>query len=79
MYVRNGARFTGVLAKDRWAIAALLVLALITEWLDLPLDEYELVSVVYVGIFSTALSIGRSIMALLKFDTQIKSPAESAM
>ena len=57
MYVRNGARFTGVLAKDRWAIAALLVLALITEWLDLPLDEYELVSVVYVGIFSTALSI----------------------
>lgn len=57
MYIRGGARITGVIWHDRWSLLALIVLAAVTELAEPYVSHLELFSVVYVGVFSTALSI----------------------
>ena len=57
MYVRGGARITGVIWNDRWSFLILIGLAIVTELVEPFISDQELFSVVYVGVFSTALSI----------------------
>ena len=57
MYVRHGARLTNLLWHERVSIVVLIALALATELVEPYIAHLELFSVVYVGVFSTALSI----------------------
>ncbi len=57
MYVRNGPRFVHLLWAEKWHIATIFVLAALTEAIEPFVPENELFSVVYVGVFSAALSI----------------------
>ena len=57
MYVRNGARITSLVWQERRSLVALGVLAVVTELGESYFSQFELFSVVYVGVFSTALSI----------------------
>jgi putative membrane protein len=57
MYVRNGPRLLALLWAERWHIAVIVALAALTETIEPYVPENELFSVVYVGVFSAALSI----------------------
>lgn len=57
MYVNKGARLGNLIREQRWTLTALLTLALVTGFLGEYVAGVELFSVVYVGVFSTALSI----------------------
>jgi len=57
MYVRRGARIHRLLWAQRWALLVLIVLAVGTELLEPYVSSLALFSMVYVGVFSTALSI----------------------
>ena len=57
VYVPGGARITRLIWKDRWSVLLLALLAVVTELVEPHVSHLELFSVVYVGVFSTALSI----------------------
>lgn len=57
MYVRGGARLQGLLWRDRKSLFAVALIAVASELLEPQIPSVELFSVVYVGVFSTALSI----------------------
>ena len=57
MYVRGGARPLRLVADSWKPLTVLLVLAGLTEIIEPRVSHLELFSVVYVGVFSTALSI----------------------
>jgi len=57
MYVSNGAKVTGLIWRDRWAVLALAGAALITELLEPHVPEMEIFSVSFIAVFSAALSI----------------------
>jgi putative membrane protein len=57
MYVRNGARVTGLIWRDRRALLGLMLIAAGTELFDALTPAHDLFSLQYVGILATALSI----------------------
>ena len=57
MYVRGGARITGILWQDRWSLVLLVVLAILTELLEPFVATLEVFTVVWVGIFASAISV----------------------
>lgn len=57
MIVEGGARPLRLLWRDRWTLLTLVLLAVATELVEPYVAHLELFSIVYVGVFSTALSI----------------------
>ena len=57
MYVTRGAKVTGLIWRNRWAMLGLVGAALITELLEPYVAELEIFSVAFVAVFSAALSI----------------------
>jgi putative membrane protein len=57
MYISGGARITKLIWNEGWPLVTLAVLAVLTELVEPYVSHLELFSVIYVGVFSTALSI----------------------